>query len=168
MLIAGFGRRGHAVGDIPGVRFKVVKVAGWGLGCTVPREEGEAWIMSRQGCSMTGGWRLDPTCWKDAQRHAFDMRGRFHTAHQAIPQRHTMPCRCRMCASLHVAVPRLVLLCCFLDFPHVSLLACSSVNCAQVSSCLRFLETHQDRFGRSLRCSSYCSKCRSKNNSRTC
>ena len=32
MLIAGFGRLGHAVGDIPGVRFKVVKVAGWGLG----------------------------------------------------------------------------------------------------------------------------------------
>mmetsp|Transcript_150490 Transcript_150490/g.288335 ORF Transcript_150490/g.288335 Transcript_150490/m.288335 type:complete len:146 (+) Transcript_150490:48-485(+) len=28
VLIAGFGRRGHAVGDIPGVRFKVVKVAG--------------------------------------------------------------------------------------------------------------------------------------------
>merc|ERR1712189_108262 len=26
-LIAGFGRSGHAVGDIPGVRFKVVKVA---------------------------------------------------------------------------------------------------------------------------------------------
>lgn len=26
-MIAGFGRRGHAVGDIPGVRFKVVKVA---------------------------------------------------------------------------------------------------------------------------------------------
>lgn len=31
MLIAGFGRRGHAVGDIPGVRFKVVKVAGVAL-----------------------------------------------------------------------------------------------------------------------------------------
>merc|ERR1711881_605485 len=31
VLIAGFGRRGHAVGDIPGVRFKVVKVAGVGL-----------------------------------------------------------------------------------------------------------------------------------------
>ena len=29
MLISGFGRRGHAVGDIPGVRFKVVKVAGF-------------------------------------------------------------------------------------------------------------------------------------------
>merc|ERR1712063_12089 len=29
VLIAGFGRRGHAVGDIPGVRFKVVKVAAW-------------------------------------------------------------------------------------------------------------------------------------------
>lgn len=31
MLIAGFGRRGHAVGDIPGVRFKVVKVSGVSL-----------------------------------------------------------------------------------------------------------------------------------------
>merc|ERR1712071_693194 len=27
VLFAGFGRKGHAVGDIPGVRFKVVKVA---------------------------------------------------------------------------------------------------------------------------------------------
>ena len=31
VLVAGFGRRGHAVGDIPGVRFKVVKVAGCSL-----------------------------------------------------------------------------------------------------------------------------------------
>jgi small subunit ribosomal protein S23e len=31
VLIAGFGRKGHAVGDIPGVRFKVVKVAGVSL-----------------------------------------------------------------------------------------------------------------------------------------
>lgn len=31
VLVAGFGRRGHAVGDIPGVRFKVVKVAGASL-----------------------------------------------------------------------------------------------------------------------------------------
>lgn len=31
VLISGFGRRGHAVGDIPGVRFKVVKVAGVSL-----------------------------------------------------------------------------------------------------------------------------------------
>ncbi|CAL5375610.1 unnamed protein product [Camellia sinensis] len=28
VLIAGFGRKRHAVGDIPGVRFKVVKVSG--------------------------------------------------------------------------------------------------------------------------------------------
>eukprot|EP00438_Fugacium_kawagutii_P009950 Skav214643 [mRNA] locus=scaffold1009:227731:228936:- [translate_table: standard] len=28
VLISGFGRRGHAVGDIPGVRFKVVKACG--------------------------------------------------------------------------------------------------------------------------------------------
>merc|ERR1712038_709125 len=27
VLVAGFGRKGHAVGDIPGVRFKTVKVA---------------------------------------------------------------------------------------------------------------------------------------------
>merc|ERR1712207_140385 len=27
VLVAGFGRSGHAVGDIPGVRFKIVKVA---------------------------------------------------------------------------------------------------------------------------------------------
>ena len=31
VLIAGLGRRGMSVGDIPGVRFKVVKVAGSGL-----------------------------------------------------------------------------------------------------------------------------------------
>jgi small subunit ribosomal protein S23e len=31
VLIAGFGRKGHAVGDIPGVRFKVVKVSGVSL-----------------------------------------------------------------------------------------------------------------------------------------
>ena len=31
VLIAGLGRKGHSVGDIPGVRFKVVKVAGVAL-----------------------------------------------------------------------------------------------------------------------------------------
>ena len=31
VLIAGFGRKGHAVGDIPGVRFKVAKVSGVAL-----------------------------------------------------------------------------------------------------------------------------------------
>lgn len=31
VLIAGFGRKGKAVGDIPGVRFKVAKVAGVSL-----------------------------------------------------------------------------------------------------------------------------------------
>jgi small subunit ribosomal protein S23e len=31
VLVAGFGRSGHAVGDIPGVRFKIVKVANVGL-----------------------------------------------------------------------------------------------------------------------------------------
>ncbi|XP_014233324.1 40S ribosomal protein S23-like [Trichogramma pretiosum] len=31
VLVSGFGRKGHAVGDIPGVRFKIVKVANVGL-----------------------------------------------------------------------------------------------------------------------------------------
>lgn len=31
VLISGFGRKGRAKGDIPGVRFKVVKVANVGL-----------------------------------------------------------------------------------------------------------------------------------------
>lgn len=31
VLVAGFGRSGHAVGDIPGVRFKIEKVAGASL-----------------------------------------------------------------------------------------------------------------------------------------
>ena len=31
VLVAGFGRSGHAVGDIPGVRFKIAKVAGVSL-----------------------------------------------------------------------------------------------------------------------------------------
>jgi len=31
VLVAGFGRKGHAVGDLPGIRFKIVKVAGVGL-----------------------------------------------------------------------------------------------------------------------------------------
>uniref|UniRef100_A0A2K5BXG1 Small ribosomal subunit protein uS12 n=1 Tax=Aotus nancymaae TaxID=37293 RepID=A0A2K5BXG1_AOTNA len=31
VLVAGFRRKGHAVGDIPGVRFKVVKVASFSL-----------------------------------------------------------------------------------------------------------------------------------------
>lgn len=31
MLIAGFGRSGKAVGDLPGIRFKVVKVSGVAL-----------------------------------------------------------------------------------------------------------------------------------------
>jgi small subunit ribosomal protein S23e len=31
VLVAGFGRKGKAVGDLPGVRFKVVKVAGVSL-----------------------------------------------------------------------------------------------------------------------------------------
>jgi small subunit ribosomal protein S23e len=31
VLIAGMGRSGRSVGDLPGVRFKVIKVAGFSL-----------------------------------------------------------------------------------------------------------------------------------------
>merc|ERR1739841_303660 len=31
VLVSGFGRKGHSVGDIPGIRFKVVKVSGVSL-----------------------------------------------------------------------------------------------------------------------------------------
>merc|ERR1712138_321669 len=31
VLVSGFGRKGHAVGDLPGIRFKVVKVSGVSL-----------------------------------------------------------------------------------------------------------------------------------------
>ena len=31
VTVAGFGRKGHAVGDIPGVRFKIVAVKGKSL-----------------------------------------------------------------------------------------------------------------------------------------
>ena len=31
VLVSGFGRSGHALGDIPGVRFKVIKVSGVAL-----------------------------------------------------------------------------------------------------------------------------------------
>merc|ERR1719337_82604 len=37
VLIAGFGRSGHAVGDLPGVRFKLVKVANTGIRATLLR-----------------------------------------------------------------------------------------------------------------------------------
>merc|ERR1711993_207532 len=42
VLVAGFGRKGHAVGDIPGVRFKIVKVANVLPKRTFPRQKREA------------------------------------------------------------------------------------------------------------------------------
>ncbi|KAK9154135.1 hypothetical protein Sjap_001615 [Stephania japonica] len=42
VLIADFGRKGHAVGDIPGVRFKVVNVSGVISSGSLQRKEGKA------------------------------------------------------------------------------------------------------------------------------
>ena len=41
VLISGFGERGHSVGDIAGVRFKVAKVAGVSL-LTIQRRKEKA------------------------------------------------------------------------------------------------------------------------------
>ena len=43
VLVAGFGRKGHAVGDIPGVRFKIVKVAGVALSALFREKSAPPW-----------------------------------------------------------------------------------------------------------------------------
>jgi len=47
VLVAGFGRSGHAVGDIPGVRFKIVKVANVSLHAlfTGKKERPRSWSL---------------------------------------------------------------------------------------------------------------------------
>ena len=46
VLIAGFGCKGHAVGDIPGICFKVVKVANVSLLVLYKRLKGKTKIIS--------------------------------------------------------------------------------------------------------------------------
>ncbi len=46
VLVAGFGRRGHAVGDIPGVRFKVR--LGPDTHCSVAKQHGLACCQCQQ------------------------------------------------------------------------------------------------------------------------
>ena len=46
VLDAGFCRKGHADGDIPGVRFKVVKVANVSLLALIQRQEGKTKIIN--------------------------------------------------------------------------------------------------------------------------
>jgi ribosomal protein S12 len=46
VLLAGFGRKGKAKGDIPGVRFKVVKVSGVGL-TALWKEKKEAAVINK-------------------------------------------------------------------------------------------------------------------------
>ena len=49
VLIAGFGCKGHAVGDIPGICFKVVKVANVSLLVLYKRLKGKTKIISFDG-----------------------------------------------------------------------------------------------------------------------
>ena len=52
VLVAEFGRKGHAVGDIPGVHFKVVKVANVSLLALIQRQEGKTKIINLDDESM--------------------------------------------------------------------------------------------------------------------
>ena len=51
-LVAGFCRKGHANGDIPGVHFKVVKVANVSLLALIQRQEGKTKIINLDDESM--------------------------------------------------------------------------------------------------------------------
>merc|ERR1712118_12894 len=52
VLIAGFGRSGHAVGDLPGVRFKVVKVSGVSL-LALYKEKKESTVLKKRNVLAT-------------------------------------------------------------------------------------------------------------------
>lgn len=44
-MVAGFGRKGHAKGDIPGVRFKIVSVKGFSLKALYTGKAEKKWII---------------------------------------------------------------------------------------------------------------------------
>nr|POE89038.1 40s ribosomal protein s23 [Quercus suber] len=52
VLIAGFGRKGHAVGDIPGVRFKVVKDLLFSYNIAVDRSEEMKRVLGKSAASV--------------------------------------------------------------------------------------------------------------------
>ncbi|KAK8086452.1 40S ribosomal protein S23 [Apiospora phragmitis] len=63
VLLAGFGRKGKAKGDIPGVRFKVVKVSGVGL-LALWKEKKRSPVLKRStgnGNALFGGRRYERT-----------------------------------------------------------------------------------------------------------
>ena len=57
VLISGFGRRGKAKGDIPGVRFKVVKVSGVGL-LALWKEKKVQFFLDTFGFYLLNSYRL--------------------------------------------------------------------------------------------------------------
>ncbi len=44
VMVAGLGRKGHAVGDIPGVRFKVIAVKGTSLLALYTGKKDKKWL----------------------------------------------------------------------------------------------------------------------------
>lgn len=97
MLIAGFGRSGHAVGDIPGVRFKVVKVSGVGLLALFKDKKVRPWIEDRGPvvvlfCWVDGfpvGKHAHIICWwmnprsMETQRHPHHRTSKSHPTGEA-------------------------------------------------------------------------------------
>ncbi|CAD6271904.1 unnamed protein product [Miscanthus lutarioriparius] len=59
VLIAGFGRKGHAVGDIPGVRFKVVKVSGVSLLALFKEKKEKPSTSAKMTQSRKGNWNYE-------------------------------------------------------------------------------------------------------------
>ena len=47
-MVAGFGRKGHAKGDIPGVRFKIVSVKGFSLKALYTGKAEKKWFYLRK------------------------------------------------------------------------------------------------------------------------
>ncbi len=45
-MVAGFGRKGHAKGDIPGVRFKIVSVKGFSLKALYTGKAEKKWFIA--------------------------------------------------------------------------------------------------------------------------
>merc|ERR1712032_633164 len=78
VLIAGFGRKGHAVGDIPGVRFKVVKVSGVALLALYrekkekPRSLATPLECARRRCGCVACMRIRSLSPQGPKFHAYD------------------------------------------------------------------------------------------------
>jgi hypothetical protein len=86
VLIAGFGRSGHSVGDIPGVRFKAVKVAGVSLLALFKGKKEK--VRSAAVGAMRWAWRRRLRCPGEPRAVSdYERRSLTTTAHLATSPR---------------------------------------------------------------------------------